>query len=135
MFIIYNTFQIAVTQRRSEIGILRALGATRTQVRALFLAEGAASGLIGSVAGVGVGMLLARGMTAYISNLLGDVYGVAQKAGEVSANPQLIVAAILLGIITSIIAAWIPARNAARVNPVNALQKGKYQQFGDGENR
>jgi len=135
MFIIYNTFQIAVTQRRSEIGILRALGATRTQIRALFLAEGAVAGLIGSLAGVGMGMLLARGMTAYISTLLGEVYGVAQKAEEVAASPKLIATAILLGVITSIIAAWIPARNAARVDPVNALQKGKYQQFGAGENR
>jgi putative ABC transport system permease protein len=135
MFIIYNTFQIAVTQRRSEIGILRALGATRTQIRALFLAEGAVAGLIGSLAGVGIGMLLARGMTAYISTLLGEVYGVAQKAEEISTSPKLIATAILLGVITSVIAAWIPARNAARVDPVNALQKGKYQQFGAGENR
>lgn len=135
MFIIYNTFQIAVAQRRSEVGILRALGATRTQIRALFLGEGALAGVIGSIAGVGIGLLLARGMTAYIGTLLGDVYGVAQKAEEVSADPKLIAAAVALGVLTSIIAAWLPARNAARVNPVNALQKGKYQQFGTGENR
>jgi ABC-type antimicrobial peptide transport system permease subunit len=53
MFIIYNTFAIAVTERRSEIGILRALGATRQQIRTLFLAESAVSGLIGT----GVGMV------------------------------------------------------------------------------
>ena len=135
MFIIYNTFQIAVTQRRSEIGILRALGATRTQIRALFLGEGALAGVVGSLAGVGIGMFLARGMTAYIGRLLGDVYGLAQKAEEVSADPKLIAAAVALGVLTSIVAAWIPARNAARVNPVNALQKGNYQQFGAGENR
>jgi putative ABC transport system permease protein len=135
MFIIYNTFQIAVTQRRSEIGILRALGATRTQIRALFLGEGAVAGLIGSLLGVAAGMLLARGMTAYIGSLLGEVYGVAQRAGEVSTNPKLIVTAVILGVVTSVVAAWIPARNAARVDPVNALQKGKYQQFGAGENR
>ena len=54
MFIIYNSFAIAVTQRRSEIGILRALGATRGQIRRLFLGESAVTGLIGSLAGVGV---------------------------------------------------------------------------------
>ena len=48
MFIIYNSFAIAVTQRRSEIGILRALGATRGQIRTLFLGESAVAGLIGS---------------------------------------------------------------------------------------
>src|ERR1019366_5921078 len=100
MFIIYNTFQIAVTQRRSEIGILRALGATRTQIRALFLGEGAVAGLIGSLVGVGAGMLLARGMTAYIGGLLGEVYGVAQKAGEISADPKLMIVAVVLGVLT-----------------------------------
>ena len=52
MFIIYNTFAIAVTQRRSEIGILRALGATRSQIRTLFLTESAVAGLIGTLVGV-----------------------------------------------------------------------------------
>ena len=135
MFIIYNTFQIAVTQRRSEIGILRALGATRGRIRTLFLVEGAVAGLIGSLAGVVAGLLIARGMTAYISGLLGDIYGVPQIAGNVSADTLLLTAAVALGVLSSIVAAWIPARNAARVEPVNALQKGKYQQFGAGENR
>ena len=52
MFIIYNSFAIAVTQRRSEIGILRALGATRGQIRRLFLGESAVTGLIGSLGGL-----------------------------------------------------------------------------------
>ncbi len=51
MFIIYNSFAIAVTQRRSEIGIVRALGATQTQIRSLFLAEGAIAGVFGSIVG------------------------------------------------------------------------------------
>ena len=46
MFIIYNTFAIAVTQRRSEIGILRALGATRSQIRTLFLVESVIAGTV-----------------------------------------------------------------------------------------
>ena len=46
-FIIYNSFAIAVTQRRAEIGILRALGATRGQIRSLFLGESALAGLVG----------------------------------------------------------------------------------------
>ena len=54
MFIIYNSFAIAVTQRRSEIGILRALGATRRQIRWLFLGESAVTGLVGSLGGAAV---------------------------------------------------------------------------------
>ena len=52
MFIIYNSFAIAVTQRRSEIGILRALGATRGQIRTLFLGESAVTGLSDRSAGL-----------------------------------------------------------------------------------
>ncbi|HTC87986.1 MAG TPA: FtsX-like permease family protein [Bryobacteraceae bacterium] len=135
MFIIYNTFQIAVTQRRSEIGILRALGATRRQIRTLFLGESVVAGLFGSVLGLLVGIAIARGMTAYIGSLLGEIFGVAQKADEISTNPVLMTGAVVLGVIASVVAAVIPARSAARVNPVQALQKGKYQQLSEGENR
>ncbi len=135
MFIIYNSFAIAVTQRRSEIGILRALGATRGQIQVLFLMESAVGGLIGAGLGAGLGVLIARGMAGSLGNLLGEIYGVAQKAEEVSSDPQLLAGAMVLGLITSLVAAWIPARNAARVDPVQALQKGKFQLLTAGENR
>src|SRR5580700_1735927 len=135
MFIIYNTFQIAVTQRRAEIGILRALGATRRQIRTLFLGESVVAGLFGSALGLLAGIAIARAMTGYIGSLLGEIYGIAQRADEISTNPALMIFAVLLGVITSVIAAVIPARSAARVDPVQALQKGKYQQLSAGENR
>ncbi len=135
MFIIYNSFSIAVTQRRSEIGILRALGAPRRQIRNLFLIESAASGLLGSIAGIALGIVMARGMVGSISNMLEGIYGVAERAEEVSADPRLLAAAIAIGITTSMIAAWLPARSASRVDPVQALQKGKYQVLTAGENR
>jgi putative ABC transport system permease protein len=135
MFIIYNSFAIAVTQRRSEIGILRALGAPRRQIRNLFLIESAASGLLGSAAGIAVGIVMARAMMGSISNMLEGIYGVAERADEVSADPWLLGGALALGVATSMTAAWLPARNAARVDPVQALQKGKYQVLSAGENR
>jgi putative ABC transport system permease protein len=135
MFIIYNSFAIAVTQRRAEIGILRALGATRHQIRNLFLVESAASGLMGSLLGTVLGIGLARGMVGSISSMLEGIYGVAERAEEVSADPRLLGLAIGIGVMTSMVAAWLPARNAARVDPVQALQKGKYQVLTAGENR
>jgi len=135
MFIIYNSFAIAVTQRRSEIGILRALGATRRQIRWLFLGESAVTGLIGSLGGLAFGVLIARGIAASIGTLIADVYGVAQHADELSTSPGLLALALAIGIGTSIVAAAIPARNAARVDPVQALQKGKYQILSAGESR
>ena len=135
MFIIYNSFAIAVTQRRSEIGILRALGAPRAQIRNVFLIESAVSGLLGSIVGIVIGIFMARGMVGSISNMLEGIYGVAERAEEVSADPRLLTAAIAIGIATSMIAAWLPARSASRVDPVQALQKGKYQVLTAGENR
>jgi putative ABC transport system permease protein len=135
MFIIYNSFAIAVTERRSEIGILRALGATRGQIRWLFLGESAVTGVVGSLGGLGFGVLIARGIAASIGTLISDVYGVAQHADELSTNPRLLALALAIGVATSIVAAAIPARNAARVDPVQALQKGKYQVLSAGESR
>ena len=135
MFIIYNSFAIAVTQRRAEIGILRALGATRRQIRWLFLGESAVTGLVGSLGGLAFGVLIARGIAASIGTLIADVYGVAQHADELSTSPALLALALAIGIGTSIVAAAIPARNAARVDPVQALQKGKYQILSAGESR
>jgi putative ABC transport system permease protein len=135
MFIIYNSFSIAVTQRRSEIGILRALGATSGQIRQLFLIESALTGLVGSIAGLGFGLLIARGIAASIGGLMKDVYGVAQRADEIATDPWLLSLALVIGLGTSIVAAFIPARQAARVDPVHALQKGKYQVLSAGESR
>jgi putative ABC transport system permease protein len=135
MFIIYNSFAIAVTQRRSEIGILRALGATRRQIRWLFLGESAVTGLIGSLVGLICGVLIARGIATSIGTLISDVYGVAQRADELATSPSLLGGALVIGIATSMIAALIPARSAARVDPVQALQKGKYQVLSVGESR
>jgi putative ABC transport system permease protein len=135
MFIIYNTFAIAVTERRSEIGILRALGATRRQIRTLFLTESVISGLMGTALGVVFGIAMARGMAGYIGGLLSEVYGVAQGASEVSPEPWLIAAAAAMGLATSLVAAVLPARSAAGVDPVKALQKGQQQSLSAGENQ
>jgi putative ABC transport system permease protein len=135
MFLIYNTFAIAVTERRSEIGILRALGATRAQIRTLFLTESAVCGLIGTAVGVAFGIALARGMAGYIGGLLSEVYGVAQGGGEVTPEPWLIAAAAAMGLTTSLIAALLPAQSAAGVDPVKALQKGRQQMLTAGESR
>jgi len=135
LFIIYNSFSIAVTERRSEIGILRALGATRGQVGRLFLGESAALGLLGSAIGIGFGMLLADGLVRYIGQVMVGAYGVAEPAKEIVWSPFLLATAFGLGIATSLGAAFLPARAAAAVDPVQALQKGKRQVLSAGENR
>ena len=135
MFIIYNSFSIAVTQRRGEIGILRALGATRGQIRTLFLAESAIAGLIGSSVGALVGLAFARSLTGATGQLMDQMYGVPNNTQDVLVDPRVVLGAIVLGVLVSMIAAFIPARNAARVEPIQALQKGRYQVLGAGESR
>lgn len=135
MFIIYNTFAIAVTQRRREIGILRALGAGQRQIRNVFLLESAIAGLLGSVVGIGIGVLIARALAVYLSTWLGELYGLAQKAEEVAFDPHLLGFALFMGVAVSTLAGWLPARQAASIDPIQALQKGKLQVLSAGENR
>jgi len=135
MFIIYNSFSIAVSQRRSEIGIMRALGASRAQIRTLFLLESACAGVIGSIVGLGIGLAFAGNMTGIAAQLLEGVFGIPQNPQAISIESGFLLIVLALGVFTSMTAAWIPARNAANVEPIRALQKGKYQVFGTGESR
>src|SRR5205085_6094640 len=79
MFIVHSSFSTAVTQRRKEIGLLRALGATRGQIRNLFLAESVAIGVLGSLVGIVAGVLVAGAITAAFARLAAELYGVAQQ--------------------------------------------------------
>ena len=127
IFIIYNAFAIAVTQRRSEIGIMRALGASQSQIRRLFLGESLMMGLAGSVVGVLAGVLLARGVAASTSALVSDVFGTARDTSPIEIDLALLATAMVIGVTTSVVAALIPSQAAARADPVQALQKGTYQ--------
>ena len=135
MFIIYNSFVTAVAERRSEIGIVRALGGTRAQVRRLFVTESLVLGLVGSVIGVALGVVIAGGIASAISALVGELYGVARQASDIATDPLLLAIAVAVGTLTSVAAAVIPAWNAARVDPVHALSKGSYLSLSAAESR
>jgi putative ABC transport system permease protein len=135
MFIIYSSFATAVTQRRSEIGILRALGATRAQIRRLFLAESLIQGLLGSLIGLLIGAVMARWMVSAISGVIGDLYGVPQQSAAVATSPLMLILALAIGVMTSLVAALVPAAGATRVDPVDALRKGGSEDLKTGESR
>jgi putative ABC transport system permease protein len=133
MFIIYNTFAIAVTQRRGEIGLLRALGATRLQVSLLLLSESILIAIVGSVAGVLLGQMMAGAFANGAAGLLRGAYGVASADSVPTAfTPWVAILAVVLGVVTSALAAVLPARKAASVDPVKALQKGRSQVMDEG---
>jgi putative ABC transport system permease protein len=123
MFIIYNTFATAVTERRKEIGILRALGATQAQIRRLFIGESILGGLIGALIGLAIGTLMARGIAVGIAGLLHDLFGAARDPGESSTSPSLLAVGVAMGIATSVVAALVPARAAARA-AISSLAAG-----------
>jgi putative ABC transport system permease protein len=135
VFIIYNSFAIAVTQRRAEIGVLRALGASQGQVFWLFLGESAIGGVVGAALGIGTGLLLARGIAPYLSSLVTVMYATPLQPETTPADPQVLLFAMLLGIAASVVGAIIPAHRAARADPIQALQKGRIQAMTGSEAR
>ena len=135
MFIIYNSFSIAVSERRQEIGILRALGATTGQVRWIFLGEGALLGAVGSLLGLGVGMLLARAIAYAAGNLINDVYRIGQILDDVVVDPSVLGWSFAAGMAISVLAAVVPARRAARLDPVEAMQWGAVEKMATGFGR
>ena len=111
-FLIINTFNILVAQRTRELALLRALGATRAQVMTSVLVEAAVTGLVASILGFVVGILIARALLS--------VFGSA-STGAVTLLPRTFIVAVLVGTIVTVIAASLPARRATRIAPVAAL--------------
>lgn len=121
MFLIYHTLSISVAQRRREIGILRATGATRRQVVALFTLEGALFGAVGSALGVGLGFVLAQTMMRQAAASLSDVY-VRVHASDVHVSAQTIALALGSGTVSAVLAALWPAWAASTLSPVETIR-------------
>src|SRR5712691_2183602 len=134
LFLVFNAFSVSVTQRRAQIGMLRALGVTRAQVQSLFLSESLLLGLVGSAMGVVAGMFLGRTMTLFMAAVVEKLYGVRMFADKLHFDLQWTTLSIVLGMATAFVGAYLPARAAAHVDPVLALQKGKFQLMFLGEN-
>jgi putative ABC transport system permease protein len=117
---IINTLVMAILERRREIGVLKALGATDGDVRSLFFAEAGAMGLFGGIFGVALGWLIGEaltwGTTIYLRRQ--DMPGV-----KISYVPWwLALSAIAFAVAVSLIAGLYPAGRAARLDPVEALR-------------
>lgn len=116
-FIIFNTFAIITAQRTRELGLLRALGASRTQVLASVLGEAAVIGLIASAVGLAAGVLIAIGLQALLS-----VFGIDLPSTSTQILPRTVVASFVVGTVVTVASAILPARRASKVAPVQALQ-------------
>lgn len=117
---IINTLLMAISERRKEIGILQSLGAYRTDIRLIFLAESGAIGFTGSVLGVLIGWLGTR-LLAFILKLYMEKEGIP-LIDPFALPIWLIGLALMFGLVVSVLAGLYPAARAARVDPVKALR-------------
>jgi putative ABC transport system permease protein len=116
-FLIQNTFRIIVFQRIRELALLRAVGATARQVTTMVVIEALAVGLVASLVGIGVGIVLAMGIRAAFA-----AFGFGIPSSALVVASRTIVVGMLVGTLVTLAAAVLPARRAAVVPPVAAMR-------------
>ncbi len=116
-FLIINTFSILVAQRSRELALLRAMGASRRQVRRSVLLEAFAVGVVGSTLGLAVGFLLALGIRALFAT-----FGLDLSGADFPLKARTIIVSYLVGLVVTMFAAYLPARRASKIAPVAAMR-------------
>ena len=120
-FAIASVLIVSVLQKSKQIGILKSMGATRTQILRVFTLEGLAIAIAGSLGGALLGMLL-----VYLVSLPRQATArpghVADQLFPVEILPVYIIAAVIAAIVATLIASWFPARRAAKMNPVDVMR-------------
>jgi putative ABC transport system permease protein len=118
-FLVANTLAMTLSERTREIGLLRAAGTTGRQVRGLVVRQGLAIGLAGSLLGLPLGLAVGAVLVAVVSSSR------TALVTDISLNPAVIVLALALGLGVTLLAAWGPAAEAARVSPLEALRQSR----------
>ncbi|CAL9506421.1 hypothetical protein SUDANB6_03556 [Streptomyces sp. enrichment culture] len=117
IFLIVNTFSMLVAQRTREIGLMRAIGSSRRQVNRSVLVEALFLGVVGSVLGVAAGVGIAVGLMRAMSSV-----GMNLSTDDLTVKATTPVAGVVLGVVVTVLAAWLPARRAGKVSPMAALR-------------
>ena len=115
---IASVLVVSVVQKQKEIGILRAMGAPRGKILWIFLIQGGLVGFLGALLGAGLGAVLIQ----LLSRLVTDAQGNAIFTPD--NDPLTYVVAVLLAAVVGLLAAALPARRAARMDPVSAIRYG-----------
>jgi putative ABC transport system permease protein len=116
VLMILNTFLMNVKERRRQLAVLRAVGATRGQIMSMLLREGLVLGVAGTVIGFALGL----GGASVLTQVIGQIYGTPLPA--VRLTPWSVVVAGVLGPAMALFATYIPARSAAKVSPLEAMR-------------
>jgi putative ABC transport system permease protein len=123
-FLIYNTISVSVVRRRPQIGITRALGASKHDVMAAFIGEAAVFGLLGASMGLPLARIMASGAVRLMGTTVQALYVTSQPAAiEFTATSVFL--ALTLGIAVAVASAYSPAREASSVPPVEAMARGR----------
>jgi putative ABC transport system permease protein len=123
-FLIYNAVSVSVVRRRAEIGIMRALGASRGSIMGAFLLEAALLGTAGSLAALPLGRLLAAGAVGMLSTTVNALY-VSSSPGAMALSAGSVVLALVAGVGVALTSALAPAREASMVPPTEAMARGR----------
>lgn len=126
IFMFYNTVFISIVKRRTEIGILRGIGAGRKTVIMLFTFHGLLLGTIGSVIGIFLGQITAYFSTIAVEKTISTMYTSITLA-DYGINRQNVIISLLLGIIVSLIASIIPAYEASNIKPYESSREGSFE--------
>jgi putative ABC transport system permease protein len=123
LFLVMNSISVSIAERRKEIGTLRALGASRTSMVALFISEVFGMGLVGSLLGCGLGRLLAEVLSTQVTNSVAAQFQTRIEITRLEFTPQQFWFSLLIGTFASVIAAALPASKAAQVHPLESMKK------------
>ena len=129
-FLVFSTQFLSVLRRRASLGLLRALGVTRGQLQLALIGEGAALGLMGSLAGIVLGLMCATAVLQWVAGDLGNAQlhtaGSALHTARATlrAAPFNLLVFLTIGISVATLGAWLPARTAARQSPARSLKGG-----------
>lgn len=118
-FVIFNTLSITVAQRTRELATLRTIGASRRQVLGSVVLEAFVIGLLASLLGLFLGLLLAEGIEALFRS-----FGFALPTAERVFAPRTVIVSLIAGVGVTLVAALFPAVRATRVPPVSAVREG-----------
>lgn len=122
-FVIYNAFAISIAERKKQFGMFASVGATSAQIRRTVLLEagviaviGIPLGILGALVGVAILLKLTQGIVA-------DLILDAEQGMPLVVSPPVILLTILFSVATIVLSAWIPARRASRVSPIDAIRQ------------
>src|SRR3989442_48402 len=116
-FIVFNTLFMTVNERTYEIGVMRAVGTSRSQIFKIFLVEGMLIGTIGTIAGIFTGLILSRGFTAVAENILQ-----IPSLPIVQLTPTITLMGLGAGFVAVFAGSLYPAASASRINIIQAIR-------------